>query len=1667
MDPNKPDEQPVEPEIGGDSQAAIGPAYSAGNKWDFTLQNAMLALMAKAPALGGYAIGLGKLGDFLEEGKNWLEIQQLNAKQSIIEDQHLSESQRFELLSDVLEGRLEASEISTQEALADIGSHRTPLQAYREGLPVRTGIDIDWQALKENNISSIPEAIQSVFDAFTNDMGWQKPFSGAREEVQRHMSKYFHLDARNWTARNVFGIAEDSKYDEKALADGSMVSGLNNSVFWNPSEYEWWRAMIGDEWFNRLSGRKIPIPFLVDLHIPFMNPGEAELTAEGVVDPSWYEPSLLNLAALGTLVLNDPLVAGDWAIDDIARITLGRAGGPLAKLYKRGPRVTDPKLVRQYLEDRAIRAGEGTLEGFPQFHEWRNAQVMDDLRRGVDINPDDYASVRALNEEFVEAVNKNAPMEDLRDISSRRTAEIKRVKDSIAPSTMPHYNTMNYLDELRAVNDVEADFLSQAAATTWDEPEELLDLFLRRKNPRTGQAYHREYAEAFRNGDHEKLAEILGDEMTRYQRLIDASDGRTPEQRVLHIESLRQKSAVMSATVRNYNELVNLALRTHDSADSAANFVRATMADMMAGYDRRREAKDLFIIPGRGIVDDVDSLANLHVSDLKDVKTERILQDTKTREYYYEELNTHLTTDVDIKDMNGLRNATQDPYFRSKTATEIGLDYEAARREMVNFAEELNNNPKFHNILDISRRHGVLHTRELALREQLGKMLTVMSSEEPELVYNFSKTVTGQDGTPVGKAFDDFADARFAHHDGLVGQATAKVDETIRKAGEARDELLELANIDPKTSQHIRIMQDRLQALRDDLAKEATADSRVLSPDAKAQNEINRATLKARINKMEQEIESTISDAIYNSDAYWNPANKRAKDKLTRTVNEAKDAAEELATVRANKPLLRDLIDEFTKEYGQIQIDHEALWTAANNGQPATQQQLDLMKEVHDVTRELWDRVLKADPSLAERAGDNRDLYNLVKVMQGSYGGDITGGLTPSNVFNPRRAAGMAPTYDVGEALNFALQAVNRHIHNKPIIDKLDLTSRQMFDLGHTSAGKFYRTIKNRVVGNPVTADDYIDSAWYRSVVSTFKDPHMRNFMLRHELGRPTKLALGFVRGMYIGSLFLNTGYYAKNMAGMINTAALYGRSSTLKNMFKSVFDPDDVRRTAGLTIDLETYYGGSGELDRLSRKAMQGNSFTENILRTTAWYAAKDDVLDTWASEGLIKAPTLQAAKDAGLEGQLVRECLDAAFETQHVYGIMGRPIGPGDMWNSQILRPAQQFINYIGKQTDFGIRRLMEAKSGNVAPLMRWFATTGEMIRIANSAGIDATGFAGALYGQQEFINEAGFHPEGILSPGMQLGWDIFGAAEAYNSGDVDGSMRHWTSAVNLAVNALGGARGLPMATIRRTADFVWRGDAAVVSDAEGDASYYLNDDEKLWKLLGIPTKNTRRRATLHAMRLQDKVRESISKKMVAHEVRSTIAAAFDETGKQTLTAEAKQELQDRIGAILHRHGTVMTSEQINNIVEKGVIPKTFEADFASLDQLGRETYAMINAPFVDSARGQGASQVMLHKIFSKKHTDLLGKLSLKTRGDLYDQVIPRDVQGMLKTMIANAYSISENMIHYVNGQPYVLRSPDSGILDRVDADILGPALATIVKYHGPDAFQQQELPSLEGEE
>lgn len=374
---------------------------------------------------------------------------------------------------------------------------------------------------------------------------------------------------------------------------------------------------------------------------------------------------------------------------------------------------------------------------------------------------------------------------------------------------------------------------------------------------------------------------------------------------------------------------------------------------------------------------------------------------------------------------------------------------------------------------------------------------------------------------------------------------------------------------------------------------------------------------------------------------------------------------------------------------------------------------------------------------------DLASLVNLLVGQEGRDITSYNSRIAADNVYflgnTERLPEGITPSWDVMPPLEYVINESNRRIHLRPVLEDMDLEIKTAYADGDPHRANYLKTIRDRITGKPTELDRAVDSAWYGIIDSLPMNKNEKLALLR-SLKTPTVWATGLVHAMHRGLLAGSIGFMLKNLFGTMNTVGLAGRMPTLKGAWKYFFAPDGmaIAEHSHLTFEFENFMAMNSVRTRTGRAIDSATLATEQINRGIAFWVGVDEALQILVRQGQIGKPDIAEAIDKGFGRYVFRQGTDVAFQTQHIYGAFGAPKGnPNlDIWGSDITRGGQQFINYQFKQVDFG-RRMLEDK--DYAAFIRWLQTSGHVTRMLYNMGVDGAQFVGPYMGEPDLTGPA----------------------------------------------------------------------------------------------------------------------------------------------------------------------------------------------------------------------------------------------------------------------------------------------------------------------------------------
>lgn len=547
--------------------------------------------------------------------------------------------------------------------------------------------------------------------------------------------------------------------------------------------------------------------------------------------------------------------------------------------------------------------------------------------------------------------------------------------------------------------------------------------------------------------------------------------------------------------------------------------------------------------------------------------------------------------------------------------------------------------------------------------------------------------------------------------------------------------------------------------------------------------------------------------------------------------------------------------------------------------------------QIREFVGQLWNDLLKADPDAAEAmSGRRRNLATLIQYLQEDRNAtrlqefyDINNRyfehLDVDAVRDPKAAH-----HDIFDPLRYAFNAVNRKIHYKNVTEEVDLLLDNAIAAGEYNKANYLKVIRDRINGVPTSIDRQADAMWYAAIKSNpILTDNVKKALLDYRIMRPTAAALFTVRGFYRGALLANPGFAIKNLFGSVNTMGKYGGMRTMRATWQFLNDPENLAKQASLTYDLERFFAANTERSKVLRTLTKSNMWTEYFNRGIAFWTGIDMELERMVTNGVINEPTVDAARKAGLLEYVTRVGRDAAFETQHIYDVFGKPSGMVngvDILGSKTIRPAIQFVNYWPKQTDFMVRMFKDKQYGSFT---RFILMSGWLTRVLTDSGIDATEFVGAGYGAPD-----------ISAPATDLVTSFVDfISNSVISHDLGQAERDADNFIRGLSTLTGGSMGLPMSIISRGLTTADRSADNVLRSLDGDYVASLTDSDRIWTSIGLPTVRARNRHRFAQLMVADQQMRSLK---LTNMVRVLTGLEEERTNNGELTDD-QQQLYDNI--------------------------------------------------------------------------------------------------------------------------------------------------------------------------
>lgn len=1534
--------------------------------------------------------------DKIGDGQRWLRAQEINLANHL-RGKNPDMDDRILMVRDVLNG----SQPSDAEADYTATRSMSKLKAVQEGMPVRTGIDIDWEAVGDamHNPEGVLEVAATAGLALAGILRVRPPIAA------HLMTKYLHTDNRTWLMRQISGGSK--AYDEEAIGgDAIHLARSNDGLEWDPGSFSIVRAVAGEAAYQSMHTDKVAKVFATiwDIMSGFSMAGSGP-NANPFNHPNagqYLSPTIV--PAAGELLFNDPMSLIDTVDESVKFVKAARK--PATKMTKVGGKIVEewsssvrhlahPEELKDYQKYRAtvfdemiekqgldvdkmtseeINKFETELD-MPSFVDWRRNEYMRGIDTEVRVNVNDTPSLRKKRDAFLAAVDRGAPLDELRTLRKEWTQHQRELQQQFMVARMPYAAEHQEMENMVRTLSQDQVILRQMLAQGGDLPDnvQFIHSFLNR--------YSYEYKNALGQGDVKRQTELMQDMRDRINGLV-SRDLMSDEPHVLRkLEETEAMARKFSGQIEQYNR-VKEHLAARFPGKTSHEHMRTIFAEIAANRQRSDEGYERMIASDGLLVDPWKDLLSVRVDQLNEHTLSGLANRADVKEILENEAANRIPSSGGLGDLDprALLKGRTDPYFKNQPLREVALDYSAGEREMVSWAENLQQtHPE---ALAMLNANFLEASTQRSYRESIGQVLAIQDTHDPR----YYEGVLHVDGRPL--PMEELQSA--------VERVNAPVDAQIAN----------FSNKVEKLESEVEALKSAMSKFDVKLHPADTAELHRLTNELDRFNAIKKPTNTDtdNIRLLEAEILSIKTRGIQNGDMYNSPEGKKLTDSLGRGIRQLSDLNVEIVRLQGARKSINQVIQEV---YPTASVDPEELLRGVLNHDP-TDMELKGITQIRELVHYLWDELIKTDPDIVTQvSAESRDLRNLVGALQTEKILPIGSTVGRNNVFNPKEVLQQGASYDFTGALNYAIHAVNRRKHLMPAIERIDMMRNTARITGQHTVADYYDVMSRRMRGESAPLDQWAQSQWVEGIYQHVKDPNLRDFLLSHRVGDATAIAGGFVRGSYIGNLGANVGFMFKNMTGMINTVGYFDAMPTIKGVVKLLNDPEQVLKRAGLTIDVTDFYGGGLDAKKLTDKAMKANAVTENVLRGTAAYVAMDRTLQDWCKLGLIAEPTYDAVRTAGLGEQLFRQGLDAAFETQHIYGIWGLPVTDKkfDLFGNIITRPFIQFVNYWAKQTSFGLRMASEQEYGKI---IKWFATTGHVIRVAEQMGLDASSYAGASYGGPS-----------IDTPAKTIIDGLFAASFGLTENPEKAISTLTEVAEQLAIIGLGSGKGpipgLPANAMYRAFREGYAGvkGIPIVPDRTGEASAYISSNERWLRAVGLPSMEGKKRNRLFKMGMAVEAEQSIVRCRIKWAVQDMMRDRWDsKLGRPNLSEVEREATFRAIRNISQESGFPMPDHLIENVVNKGIFPDTWNMDFFRDRKYGVEALLDTNREFIRSVTGRSPAAT-LDQAISPEAFDALSKMDIAdTQAMRNVQVHPNQLE-IAKNVVATRLQISREHV------------------------------------------------------
>lgn len=1322
------------------------------------------------------------INEFFSYGKNWLEANEYNLVDLAAPDSMQTPAMQSMLAKKVLTGQL------------------TPLEAAHEGLRIDSG---DW------DLDDIHNKLRGLLGMSPSDL----------VETQ--------IDGKSVTIPKL------------------STSPSAGDMYVDITEEDWWRRVVSDKAYDFLDNCAIEFS-----QLNLILPNSMAFSVAQSAASSRADLSVMDVLRFATFMMRDPLFL--VPVDQIYRggkAFLGFKGTPEVRALTGGKPliinralIYDTEVIERYNAERSAAISE--------FMTTNAGATPEDIQRFTKSLPDIVAWHTSVRRgKLIKNYNLSVP--NTPEVANRRAAYENAIKSRLSDKEVQNAQKLYF----EAIDGARTIVATGVPGKPFEESVRIAAQQLREHiastsdigNMTQDQVVAEQMSTIFNNPN--LTAEQMAEELMKF--------ARSPEQIDEVSSVIRQLENASELMTRVKRRLKNAGL----TEEQISKRIEELMADAVVGLQYRSKygARKVGVTGAESMEDWLNPLI---MSD-EDLAFRDLLANPEVEDF------ARLIRKGDVPELSPIKLSAMsyfwgDPYFIENFAP-LAMAHREAQLAMVDYLNTWQTKvQKIVNRIGLRGRDkasfGALGADRANLRELYGKALAIEQTIPKSEIYKYlivdGKRITAEE-------------VRFIR-DKITSVMHERSNELNGKVINLEKEIKLLQN---KRNRAIADYERR--KLVADLEVERTGkpqDIGMSHPDSdpdyihlvRRTDEYQR--LKQARDAYETEI-AAVNDGVALQDILANPAGNldRTITELEREISKVRNEQLTFASRKGlytggAKIIQRDFDQELSGYARQLQKlkDERAKFPASRRVEIAYDEILsDHADEFKDLTQEDWNNIgdirklvgqlyedlLIQRPELATRlTGESitsRNLMSLVNVLKSRSKKEVLNfdsKIARDNAYFLGSAdevvEGTTASWDIMDPLQYVINESNRQIHLSPVITEMQIEVDAAKAAGDYHRSNYLKIILARIKGEPTELDKSVDAAWYAAIDGLAADSATRKTMLQ-SLKAPTRWATGIVHGYYRGLLTGNTGFAIKNLFQTSGTVGLAGRIPTLKAAYRFFCTEDGMKLAehAHLTYEFENFMAMSSVRSSTGRAIDQATMATEQVNRGIAFWTGVNEGLDILVRQGVIKNANVDEAVAKGYGRYVMRQGTDCAFQTQHIYGAFGSPAGwvGKDLFGSDVLRPGTQFVNFQLKQTDMA-RRMLE--NGNTEGLIRWFQTSGHIVRMLSDAGVNGSDFVGPYMGDPD-----------ATGPAPTLGIELLQTGGSMLAGDGMAADRHWQNTKRLGLLLAGGSVGIPMTPIMRGIEYV-KGTAGPdstehqVKGAGGQLLQQLDDKDAIFRLMGLPS-------------------------------------------------------------------------------------------------------------------------------------------------------------------------------------------------------------------------------------